>query len=236
MPNKNISFVGCSFASGVGLANEAQDKNLWVNILSDKLFGSHTLINFSKGGSNNHDIFLTALDLISSVSPQYLFVSWTEIHRTYVNPGVETFSTESFWSENSNLWPITVNPNITYSESYLKNIRDRLFDLQHPHYEIVKILTYSKLIAELCQLNNINVFFINSLLPWDQHFFKTVNLAEESPNNTTLYTQKILHLDTRDDCEYTQLYCKIHNDYKNLLHIKHTNWINLVEIFVGDFF
>lgn len=236
MPDKRISFVGCSFTSGVGLLGGCQDENLWVNMLVHNLFNSYEVFNLGKGGANNHDIFLTTLDTISSISPQYLFVSWTELYRTCVNPGVETFATKSYWGENADLWPITVNPNITYPVSYLKNIRDRFFDLQHPHYEIVKILMYSKIIANLCQLTGTNVFFINSLLPWDQHFFKTVDLSSNSPTATTEYTQKILQLDTRNDCEYKKLYYKIHNDYKNLLSATHNKWLNLDRSFQKFFY
>ena len=221
------AFVGCSYTQGVGLAKESADPNLWVNIVHSALLPTTSLLNLGLGGSTNDEIFCKSVDTVLNHKCQYLFVQWSELNRIKLNPGVETYPTNMFWtSNNTQRIDITVNPGITYNKKYIDDIKHRFFDLQHEHYAIVKILEYSKLVKKLCDQFKITVFFVNGILPWDKNYFDHVYQTNRLPSDTTNYTQTQLNASTRNDDEYFVLYDKIHSAYKDL-HFTLDHWLNL---------
>ena len=219
-------FAGCSFTQGTGLANESKDKDLWVNIVHSTLFNDTKLLNISKGGFSNLDILHSAIDAILSIECQFLFVQWTELLRYKVNPSVEIYPTSINLLGSRQRLSVDIHPNITYSKNYIDNIKNRFFDLHHPHYEIVKAFEYSCLLQKLCERFGISVFFINGILPWDKNYFLHICDPNRLPSDTTLYTQQQLNAATRNNEEYFLLYDKVHHDYKILETIRH-NWLNL---------
>lgn len=230
-------FCGCSFTQGVGLDLEKHDPNLWVNILHKSVnsLSATKLINAGVGGCSNEDIFLSALhNITTNVDCRYLFIAWTSLKRLTVNPSVETYDTK-IYLERANIPDVKINPNITIPGSYIENIRDRFFDLTHFHYDILKIFQYTNLISQLSSRFKIKVFFINSLLPIDTNYFIPITNKERLPSDTTLYTQKLLNLDTRSDTEYFTIYDKIHSDYKNTGSLQ-CNWLNLDHGFRTHFY
>lgn len=231
------AITGCSYAHGDGLDKQTTDPNLWINLLYNNVdsLKSTNFVNCSMSGSTNLEIFLSSLNLMTTKNCKYLFVCWTELLRYKVNPSVESYNTQSFWSPNGKIFDIKVNPNIVYSADYITNIKNRFLDLQHPHWEIIKILEYSKILKTVADKLNVDIFFINGLLPWDNKYFEHVDCAQRLPSDTTTYTQEILNSKNRSDTEYFELYDRIHKDYEILNHTK-DHWLNLYHGFQQKFF
>jgi len=231
-------FCGCSFTEGLGLDLKKLDPNLWVNILyqSTKQLATTKLINAGVAGATNEEIFLSALNSITN-NPgcRYLFVAFTACKRLRVNPSVELYSTDIFLGSGKKINDVHINPKITISGSYIENIRDRFFDLTHLHYDILKILHYTRLIEQTAKKFNIEVFFVNSLMGIDKNYFVPVVASSRIPSDTTPLTQNLLNANTRDDEEYFQIYDKIHLDYKNTDSLL-CNWLNLDQGFSTNFY
>ena len=235
--NKLTVFCGCSFTKGDGLALEDQDPDLWANILHQTVpeLSTTKSINLGVNGATNENIFFSALDTaLNNSQCKYLFVAFTSLKRLQINPSVETYNTKVFL-ESGKIEDVKVNPNITIAGSYIENIRDRFFDLTHVHYDIVKILRYTGLIAQAAAKSSIKVFFVNSLMHIDKNYFVPVLDPARTPADTTPLTQNLLNADTRDDQEYFKIYDKIHSDYKNTGSTLH-NWLNLDQGFRSDFY
>jgi hypothetical protein len=225
--NSSSIFCGCSYVKGTGLDLEEKDPALWVNIMHKSVseLNSTKLINLGISGSTNENIFMSAVSaMLTYTDCKYLFVCWTSLKRIWLNPSVELYDTR-LYLENSKVPDVNINPNITILGSYVENIRDRFFDLMHVHYDILKIFEYTKILTDLATKCNIKIFFINSLLPVDINYFTHVSSVSRKPTDTTLYTQKILNLETRSDKEYFKIYDLVHLDYKNS-GSPGSNWLN----------
>lgn len=232
-------FTGCSYTEGIGLDHESNSKDLWVNIVHQSCpnLSGTALVNLGKGGASNLDIFQQAVRAIALHKCKYLFVQWTELYRTTVNPGVELYPTSSFWGGGGVLEDININPHITVSASYQKNIKNRFFDLNHIHWEITKTLNYCNTLQSLCNRFGVTVVFVNGIITdWDYDYFTEVD-NERIISDSTPFTKKILNLDSRNDTDYIQLYKKIHHDYSkaNGLPVA-CNWINLYNSFRTHFY
>lgn len=221
-------FCGCSYVAGDGLDGESASKDLWVNIVHGSVPGLQTtrLINLGQSGSSNRDIMLTAMAaLLANPGCKNLFVSWTNTKRMHVNPGVELYSTRVYL-ENSDVADVKINPNTVIPGSYIQNIRDRFFMLNHPHHDLVEILIYTAMIHVMARAQHTKCYFVNSLLDIDRNYFDHINSADRKPSHTTALTQRLLQLDTRDDFEYFALYDQIHQEYQSTLGLEAT-WLNL---------
>jgi len=235
----SVIFTGCSYTAGTGLPLKNQDPALWVNRLHNQVdwLNELPLLNYGQGGATNQDIFHLSVQAVTENQCSYLFVSWTDLLRYYISPGVETWSTMQFWGGNSPTSDIGVNPGVVYSASYLENIKNRFFDLHHIHYEIVKVLNYTFTLQQLCNRLDTKVYFVNALLPWDNNYFDQVTGKIRQPSDTTELTQKSLNSDTRSDSEFFDLYDKIHQDYQDATALPpHSTWLNLYESYRNCFY
>lgn len=223
----NTIFIGCSYTEGVGLEHESKDKNLWVNIFHSAVLNDTQLVNLGLRGSTNTEIFQRSIEAILKNNCQYLFVQWTGLQRWKLNPSVELYNTEIFISSSNIIsHDIQINPGITYSKKYINDVKNRFLDLQHEHYDIVRVLGYSKIIKQLCDQFGIVPFFINGLIPVDKGYFDHLQSVGRVPSDTTSYTQQQLNMNTRNDDEYFMLYDKIHKDYAELAFTQN-HWLNL---------
>lgn len=231
-------FCGCSYTKGCGLDLEQIDPTLWVNILHQSIpeLSSKQLINAGVDGATNEDIFLSALDTIINKKCSYLFVAFTQPKRVWVNPSVETYSTRIYVENGGRVQDdCKIHPNIILSSKYVQNIGDRFFDLNHRHYDILKVFRYASLINQTATKFGVRVFFINSLLRIDKNYFIPEVSTSRLPSDTTPMTQQLLSADTRDDNEYFELYDKIHSDYADSGALA-LEWLNLDQGFRTDFF
>jgi hypothetical protein len=228
--------TGCSFTEGIGLPDVAQDKNLWVNKLyhSSKELSTTVLLNLGKSGSTNIEIFSQAINALATYNCKYLIVSWTEVLRYKFSTGVELYNVDQYWSTNT--IPAAVNLNcLTYSKRYLNNIQNRFFALHHDHAEIVKILNYTAIINRMCHRVGAVAYFVNGALPWDSGYFNHVSNNTRVPTDTTMYTQKLLNSNTRDDDEFFKIYDRMHHEYKVAGGVTECTWINLNDGFRQNF-
>lgn len=235
----SVIFTGCSYTAGTGLPLKNQDPDLWINRLHNQIswLKDLDLLNCGQGGATNQDIFHLSVQAVTKNQCSHLFVSWTDLLRYYISPGVELWSTKQFWGANSQMFDIGVNPGIVYSASYLENIKNRFFDLHHIHHEIVKVLHYTFTLQKLCDRLGTQVYFINALLPWDDRYFDHVTDMSRQPSNTTLLTQQCLNSDSRNDTEFFDLYDKIHQDYQNTQGLPpHSKWLNLYQSYREYFY
>lgn len=237
MPD-SVIFCGCSYTKGSGLDQEQVDPNLWVNVLHQSVpaLASVPLTNLAVNGATNEDIFLSAIDAITCRRLSYLFVAFTQPKRTWVNPSVETYPTKIYIENGGKVQhDYKIHPNIVFSSRYLQDVGDRFFDLNHHHYDILKVFRYAKLINQAANKFNIKVFFVNSLLKIDKNYFVPVSSNNCLPSDTTALTQKLLSASTRSDQEYFSLYHKIHADYADSGALE-LPWLNLDQGFRTDFF
>ena len=229
-------FTGCSYTEGIGLEEQSQDPNLWVNRLHNSTNANTKLINLGKSGATNIEIFQNSILALTEYPCENLFVAWTDLLRCKINPGVELYSTNIFWSQASECIDIAVNPNISYSSNYLNSVRNRFFDLRHAHHEIVNVLKYTNIINRICNQLGVRAFFINSLIiDYDNEYFDRKDICV--PSDATALTQTHLNANTRDDQEFIQLYHKIHNDYANTGGLPPVcTWLNLYQSFRSNFY
>jgi hypothetical protein len=235
---KYTVFTGCSFTEGVGLPDTKLNKSLWVNRLynSSESLAKTKLLNLGQGASSNSEIFARSLSAMTEHDCEYLFVCWTTLLRYRFSLGVETYVTEQYWSPHSGIVDVNVNPNITYSKKYLLDVRNKFLALHHDHYEIVKVLNYTRIINQLAQRLRIKAVFVNNILPWDNNYFEYVNKIDRVPADTTEYTQDLLNLKTRSDEEYFVLYDKIHHEYQSIAGLDKCVWLNLHNSFRKNFY
>ena len=110
-------------------------------------------------GATNEDIFCRSLESLYDDSCRNLFVCWTSTKRIRLNPSVELYETE-LYLENSKIPDVHINPRMVIPGKYVEDIRDRFFLLNHEHYEILKILRYSWLLAGAAKITKTKIYFV----------------------------------------------------------------------------
>lgn len=224
---KKVLFSGCSYVAGSGFDLEKNEPNLWVNLLHQNSRLNHlSLVNCAVAGRSNQGIFQDTVWHLTHDSFEYAFVSWSSMPRYELSVGVELYPTELSLIANSPLFDITLN-DVTYTKSYLENIRDRLISIVHIHHEITNLISYINSLLNLSKLTGTKIFFINSLCPWDKGYFDIQSVT--TPDEYTQFTQDLLNVKNRDDEEIFKLYNKMHNDYAVQGGICEEHWLNLYQ-------
>jgi hypothetical protein len=224
----SIAFVGCSLTAGTGFENEKESSHLWVNLCHRNIdyFNDLELINLSRGGASNSEIFEQAVEAISTHSDlKYLICAWTSMPRYTFEIGFELYETRAHTFKNR-----THKLNhLTIPNKYIQDCADRFKALHHLQFEIVKLVKYINIIKNLNK--DINIININALCPWDDKFF--IRLTDNFfPSNLTEFTQKeILNIHNRDDEEIYKLYKLQHNQYDTAGGIDTKSWANLYNPF-----
>jgi len=238
-----VVFAGCSFTAGNGWIAPPKDNpyatieckdypGLWVNLCHRHIdqLKELTLINIGRGGGSNTEIFENTIRTLSEHTSniKYLFVQWTSMPRYNFNTGLELWNTTEklHGAGHHPTHNIKLSNGSFWDREYLTDLLSRLRVLHHLHPEIVKVVSYSKIISNLCKKFNIKVVFINGICPWDDNYF--VRSTGNTPENYTPFTKKeILDIDHRDDEVIFKLYEKIHNDYDSAGGINTAEWVNL---------
>ena len=225
-------FTGCSYTAGSGFELEKTDPGLWVNLLhkNAEVLQNTKLVNCGVSGASNDQIFIDTIEHILKYHTKFVFVEWTSYPRHLFNVGLETYATRVNFIPNCSIELDNTNQQlelneITYTKKYLEELRDRVVTLNHPYYEISKIVSYVNILINLCKLKKCSIFFINGLCDWDQDFF--IKKENVLPYDYTDYTKKILNIDNRDDDEIYALYNKIHSEYDSIGGIQESHWLNL---------
>ena len=219
-------FTGCSFTAGTGFELKKTDPGLWVNLLHKnvKILQNTELVNSGVGGASNDQIFINSVDHILKYNTKFVFVEWTSYPRYSFKLGLELYETKVDFVTNARMW-VNSPSDMPYTKKYLENLRNRVVTLNHPYYEISKIVSYVNILINLCKLKKCSIFFINGLCEWDQDFF--IKKENVLPYDYTDYTKKILNIDNRDDDKIYALYNKIHSEYNSMGGIQESYWLNL---------
>lgn len=221
-------FTGCSFTGGYGWDLERNDPRLWTNILhtNNVHLQDTEQVNLGITGGSNSEIFYATVSGLLEHCPKYAFVEWSGFPRYRVLLSVETYHAEQLILHHAKCHDHNLN-NISYTEKYLSNIRDRFLSLHHPHADILNIVKYTNTLINLAKTTDTQIFFINGICSWDRNYFDV--LENVLPSEYTKYTQAILNCSTRDDDESHTLYKKIHNEYQQAGSIKQEYWLNLYD-------
>jgi hypothetical protein len=234
-----VVFAGCSFTAGSGWSDSPDiaqtDPRLWVNLCHTQIneLSSLELVNLGIGGASNSEIFENAVKELANnpADIQYLFVQWTSMPRYNFNAGLETWvTTEKLHGNDGNRSKDNINfsDGTSWDRRYVNDLLDRFRALHHLHPEIVKVVSYTRIISDLCKQFNIKFAFINGLCPWDENYFVKLEGTDIKPENYTPFTKKeILNIEHKNDEDILKLYNQIHNDYNNAGGINSMQWVNL---------
>jgi hypothetical protein len=141
---------GCSFTEGYYLDNT---ESAWPDQLGKLI--NHSVVNLSQGGGSNQRIFRTTIDYLTTNTPEYLIIGWTDISRfefpiingTYAR----ITNTDVLFQE-----PLVSNPDQQQiHQFYYKN-------LFNPYLNTIDLLNYIITIQELCYAKNIKHLFFHA--------------------------------------------------------------------------
>lgn len=228
-----VVFSGCSFTAGTGWPETVDSTNLW-SVLCHKnipLLQGLERVNIAQAGASNQDIFENTVNTISQHGSfiKYLFCQWTATHRYNFNVGFELWATGESWQETPEHPDINLG-DITYKRKYLEDIKNRFKTLHHIHYEIVKVIRYSRIISNLASQFGTKCIHINGICPWDRDYFNELIGPDVRPEDYTAFTKKhIIGIDNRSDKDIAALYTKAHQDYRNAGGIDPGEWVNLYD-------
>ena len=237
---KKIVWIGCSISAGTGLdktqpfSSAIDSEFLYINLLHRYIpeFKNLKTINLSIPGASNNDIFVRAVDALTSNDDiAYLFCAWTSMPRYNFNVGFELYDTSAGVSPYHTAKEHKLNSN-KISQSYLQDICDRFKLLHHLQDEIVKLLNYINILKKLANKKT-KIININVMCPWDKDFFNYK--GKFFPDNLTEFTKnEILNVKNRDDIEIKKLYTKQHQQYAAVGGIDKKNWINLYNSLISN--
>lgn len=246
MPNqqKILLFTGCSFTAGTGWYSDSDihlvrstpvpdHKDLWVNICHKKVynFKELELINVGVAGFSNSEIFESTVENIAKYGDKIdtIICQWTSGPRYNFNCGLERWDTSDRLTSKHNNHDINLSNGITWPRDYIRDLLNKFLVMHHIHYEIVKIVKYSSILKKLTsQYDNMKIFFVNGLCPWDTDYFE--KLTNFEPVQLTEFTKNtVLEIDHRCDNDIFYLYDKIHQDYDDAggTIMNNEDWINL---------
>lgn len=239
---KKLIFNGCSVVSGFALdpvrpSEDAFDaEGLFVNLCHKNIrqFQDLELINLAEAGASNNDIFIsTAVAICKNLSApeehkiHTVLVAWTNYPRLNISVGFELYPTYFSMSGHEIKSDIRTN-SLTVPKNVLQDLHTKLHLLHHHHEQILNVVKYTNILHTLATQQNINIYFVNLNLLFDQNFFIKLDGPNVVPNDYTPYTKKqILNVDNRDDQEIFKLYDKMHQDYANAGGIHPEHWVNL---------
>lgn len=222
---KKLLVCGCSYVAGDGFDLHKDEPLLWVNLLhKNTSLNNHQLINAGRSGRSNSGIFQDAVYHMAREHIDVAIVAWTSMPRYELHLGIEKYDTNIMFLPAGPLYDVNLN-DVSYSKKYLESVRDRFLSLINLHYEILNLIHYVNSLINLAKLTNTQLFFVNSLCPWDSQYFEY--LTDVLPSSYTDFTKKLLNVDNRDDEEIFLLYNKIHQEYIDAGSIQQQYWLNL---------
>lgn len=245
---KKLVFTGCSFTAGNGWVDAPPEQSqlieckdhpkLWVNLCHAQIdqLNKLELVNLGVGGASNTEIFENTVQAIGNHanSIDTVFCQWTSMPRYKFSTGLELWITsESIEPNRRSKEDVNLSDGTVWTRRYLDDLLNRLNVLHHLHGEILKVVKYTNILKTLAFNQNIKIYFVNGLCPWDKNYF--VRLDNFLPEDLTSFTKSdILNIESRSDSDIIKLYNIMHNDYDNKGGIDPTQWINLYSSMVAN--
>lgn len=222
MKFNKILVSGCSFSAGFGFPGEHLNKQIWPNLLAEKL-GAQQITNIARAGSNNHSIFLEASSAMICNNYDLVLVQWSSIPRFNFKVGLELYSVDSMLDRAVNI----VNSE-TITKKWFAELKDRLLRLHNDHWDILNLIKYINILIEWqVKSRHGKIFFINGLGPWPDRYFEKKQIS--LPSDLDSFTHNMLQADIRDDREIYNLYEMIHDHYRKHGGIQEKHWLNLYQ-------
>lgn len=148
-----IYFSGCSITMGAGFEKIQQDPMIYPNIVGQNI--KHRVINDAEGGSSNLKIFTkTAKAIIDGAADIYV-IQWSAPHRHWLYP-----------APNQGIYigsPRAENKHRSFVEQFQR--------FNHDYPNLMAVIDYSRIIAELASSRKKQVIFINGMLSWKQSWY-----------------------------------------------------------------
>ena len=220
-----ILINGCSYPAGSGLENpnDCIDKIIANKINAD-------VDNISVSGNSNYDIFLSTKLQLLKKSYDRIYVFWTSDPRYKFYPELDNYP-QPFYINPTNTKEkikqiLTIASNEGFSMKHPEEVYNAILLLNHDWHWIMEIVKYVTILTE-----NSSVRFINSICPWDKGFWQLFDdFAEREfiPSELTLYAQKLLNIQNRNDEQINKIFQKnIINQYRRIGNIQKDKWLNL---------
>jgi hypothetical protein len=216
-----ILIAGNSVNTGYGLQYGVNDSRSWPNQFCNKLFKDPEIVNISKSGFNNYNIFTeTASELVRN-KYDYIIVLWMYAPRFNFNLGLELYSTHTILDDQN----INLHNNVTVDGKWLKETRMRLNKFYNEHWMYLDLIKYINILVKLAE--DQKIIFVNGKFLWDENYFVYKNF--HTPSELTQYQQRLLSVNDRSDDEVKKLYDMIHDQYQQYGGIHADKWLNLYE-------
>lgn len=213
-----ILAAGCSFTKGMGLDLQQHDPRLWVN----QLLHGHSVTNLAKGGRNNNWIFLATMSALITDRYDLVLVGWTSIPRYCVHVGLETWSVHTMLRQSVD---INLHGKIKFTGRWLDQLGSDLDKIHNDHWDLLDLVKYVNVLAEIQHSRGSKIIFVNSLGPWSSGFFD--RKIWQTPDQLSAYEQDLLDVQNRSDDQVHELYDMIHTQYDQYGGIRPDLWLNL---------
>lgn len=139
-----IYFGGCSITLGAGFEDLTQDRRIYPNLVTSEA------INDATGGSSNLKIFTQAAKaILEDVSDTYV-VQWSALHRHWLYPAPDAGTYIGGVNETN--------------DKFIAQFQL----LNHDYGNILQLLDYTRILTDMAQKHNSDIFFVNGLVTWSK--------------------------------------------------------------------
>lgn len=217
-----VCFNGCSFTWGEGFAES--DRNLCVyDRLLTKQF-NWASDNIAQKGSSNYQIFMRSAQCLIQNQHDIVFTQWSGLNRIWLSPGPETF-----YFNNDQQYPDFRYRDIYIDRAAKKKLNQLLLILNHDYQNILDLVDYCNILANLAKTNSTRIVFINGLVPWTDDLINP--LSNDLDKSLSCYSKEILDFDNRPDKEVVDYFSVLQ---KKVATMERQNWVNLFDSFQSN--
>jgi lysophospholipase L1-like esterase len=215
---QKFTFIGCSITKGVGLPNEDLDENNYTNIVGN--YFNAEIINLSKGGNSNYNIFIDGVNQLLYNKPDVLLLQWSGLQRHWLYPNLDV----KFLIVNGALASDLNYLDTVFSKKVLQKFTEQFLLLNHDYHNILALLNYCKILETIAG-DQTRLIFINGLLPWTKEI-QYKQAVTNPAKNFSEYTKNLLSINMLPDEDIELFFNKIHN---GLTQINKNKWINMFQ-------
>jgi lysophospholipase L1-like esterase len=216
---KTIAFFGSSNLIGVGYPDGIASKDIFPNIIARQ---GYNIQNHGIAGATIYEIFLTCLDQLVQSPPDIVFIDWNMAPRYRFHPSPET---EVYMSGSGITTPNNWSHCIPISKKQLLNCQETLLLLDGDYHRMLTLMTYCKIIEDICKLKNISLVMVNGGgMPWTPDLFAPYNDNSDLWSALSNYSKELLRVNDRSDSEILNLLSHLNQQF-NSMDLKNWIWI-----------
>jgi len=213
-----IAFFGGSNLIGGGYPDGPTCKDIYPNIIARQ---GYNVKNYGIAGASSYEIFLTCLHQLSQSEPDIVFIEWNMFarHRFHPSPDVNLFISGS-----NITFPDNWNFCIPIPDKQLLNFQKTLLLLDGDYHRIITLLSYCRIIQDICKLKNIKLIMISGDIPWTKDLFTTYNDDTDLWSTLSEYSKELLSFNERADSDILSLLSQLRK-YFSPLDLENWIWI-----------